>query len=156
MVLELARAASVSNLEGDCFVLFSGEEEGLVGSTHFVTSMTQQERDELAAYFNYDVVAGGARINVVGDDALATRAVDLGTQAGDDIVLGQLPSNASSDFAGFLLAGLPAIMLTVDDLGVLHTVRDTFDFAQQHTEPLQPIADLAFALMQDVLRQSVP
>lgn len=154
LVLELARAAAAAKLPDDCFVLFSGEEEGLVGSSYFVSRMSDDDRNNLVAYFNYDVVAGGTQIDVIGDHDLATRVVTLGTEAGDDIALAQIPRGASSDFASFALANLPTVMMTVDDLGVLHTEQDTFDFAKQHTEPLQPIANLAFELIQDVLRPS--
>jgi aminopeptidase YwaD len=156
MVLELARASAAAELPDSCFVLFSAEEEGLLGSAHFVTQMSGGERDTLVAYFNYDVVAGGTQIDVIGDDGLAARAVALGTAAGGDVVLSQLPQGASSDHASFLLANLPAVMMTVDDLGVLHTEQDTFDFARLHTESLQPIANLAFELIQDVLRPATP
>ncbi len=156
LVLELARAAAAAELSDDCFVLFSGEEEGLLGSAYFVTQMSDDEKNNLVAYFNYDVVAGGAQIDVIGDHDLATRAVTLGTAAGGNFVLAQIPQGQGSDHASFLLSNLPAVMMTVDDLGVLHTEQDTFDFAKQHVELLQPIANVAFELIQDVLRPATP
>jgi aminopeptidase YwaD len=156
LVLELARAAAVAGLSDHCFALFSGEEAGLSGSRHFVAEMSQEEREMLVAYVNYDVVAGGTEIAVVGDQDLAGRAVAHGEEAGESIFYTELPSNASSDHASFARAGMPNVMITVDDLGVLHTEQDTFDFAQQHVQPLQPIADIGFSLIQEVLRPAAP
>ena len=156
LVLELARAAAAAELAGGCFVLFSAEEEGLLGSEYFVSQMSGEDRNNLVAYFNYDVVAGGTQIDVIGESGLEARAVTLGAAGGGNFVIGRLPEGTNSDHASFLKAGIPALMLTVDDLGVLHTERDTFDFARLHTEALEPIAGLAFQLMQDVLRPSTP
>jgi aminopeptidase YwaD len=156
LVLDLARASASAGLSDNCFVLFSGEEEGLLGSAYFVSQLTDAEKSDLLAYFNYDVVAGGTQIEVIGDQDLAERAVALGTRAGDDIALSRLPAGASSDFASFQKAHIPTVMLTVDDLGVLHTDRDTFAFANMHSAPLAPAAKLAFELIQDVLLPGTP
>ena len=156
LVLELARASSAAGLTDHCFALFSAEEEGLLGSKHFVSLMSEEAKTNLAAYFNYDVVVGGATVDVIGDVDLATEAVALGTQAGGDFVLAKLAQGSSSDHASFSKVGIPVAMMTVDDLGVLHTERDTFEFASQHTEPLQPIADAAFELIQSVLPTASP
>ncbi len=156
LVLELARATAAAGLTDHCFALFSAEEEGLLGSKHFVSLMSDGEVDSLAAYFNYDVVAGGTTVDVIGDADLSTQVVTLGTAAGGDFVLAEIGRGASSDHASFALAGVPVAMMTVDDLGVLHTERDTFEFAARHTEPLQRIASTAFELIQAVVRPVGP
>ncbi|QGK70565.1 M20/M25/M40 family metallo-hydrolase [Allosaccharopolyspora coralli] len=38
------------------FAFWGAEEVGLVGSTHYVDTLSQQERDQIAMYLNYDMV----------------------------------------------------------------------------------------------------
>ncbi len=148
VVLDLARAAAAAGLTGDCFALFGAEEIGLVGSAYLVAHLSATEKRQLAAVFNYDVVAGDAMAVVIGDEALAQQALALGQTAGLDVEIGRLPEGASSDHASFLKAGIPALMLTVDDLGIIHTARDTL--ANLRPAPLETIANLGFALLSEV------
>jgi aminopeptidase YwaD len=145
LVLELARASAAAGLTDHCFALFDGEEEGLVGSRHFVSALDSAERQAMRAYYNYDVVAGDARIIVIGDDRLIEDTIALGAEVGVPVEPGRLPEGAGSDFASFRDAGIPTVMLTVDDLGIIHTPEDTFENLQ--AAPIGPIARLGFALL---------
>lgn len=155
-VLELARAASAAGLKDHCFALWSAEEVGLLGSKHFVSHMTEAQRAALTAYFNFDVVAGGTEVDVIGDPDLSGQAIGLGSSTNSAFVQATVPAGASSDHASFATAGFRILMFTVDDLGVLHTEDDTFEFARQHTEALQPIADVAFRMLRAPLEPVTP
>lgn len=148
VVLELARVTAAAGLTEHCFMLFGAEEEGLVGSRHFVSQLSEQERADLEAVITYDVVAGDTELVAIGDDGLVQQAVALGQAAGQSVRVSMLPEGASSDFASFLDAGLPALMLTVDDFGIIHTPLDTFE--NLRPEPLGPAAELGLALLREV------
>lgn len=150
LVLELARATAVAGLEGHCFALFGAEEVGLVGSAHFVSQLTEEERAALEVYYNYDLVAGEGDPGVVATGDLLERALALADKAGLDVVEGGLPQGASSDHASFLDERIPSLMLTVASdpaFDLIHTARDTL--ANLVEAPIAPIATLAFALLAD-------
>jgi aminopeptidase YwaD len=146
VVLELARAVAAAGNAGHCFALWSGEEEGLIGSAHFVDQLSIDERRALEAYYNYDVVAGALPINALGSQSLIEAATAVGSQLGFRIESAALPQGQSSDFASFQAIGIPTLMFIVDDMGVLHTEQDTF--ANMRQEPLEPIARIGLALLQ--------
>ena len=147
LVLELARAAAAAGLSGHCFVLFGAEEPGLLGSAFFVAELSDEEREALAAYINYDVVAGDAPPVLIGGEELLARAEALAARTGVDVASGSLPENASSDHASFLDAGIPVLMLTTE-FGLIHTEEDTF--ANLEPALLESIATLGFALLQEL------
>ena len=151
LVLELARAAAAAGLSGHCFALFGAEEPGLVGSAFFVAELSGEEREALAVYFNYDVVAGDAPPLLVGGGELLDRAEALAGRTGVDLAAGSLPEGASSDHASFLEADIAALMLTTE-FRLAHTEEDTL--ANLDAALLEPIATLGFALLQEAGRES--
>jgi aminopeptidase Y len=58
------------------FALWGAEESGLVGSTHYVTTLSQGERDKIALYLNFDMIGSPNHVFFVydGDDSDATGA----------------------------------------------------------------------------------
>jgi aminopeptidase YwaD len=150
MVLELARAAAAASLSGHCFVLFGAEEEGLLGSAFFVSELSEEERDELKAFFNYDVVAGDARPLVIGGEELLDRAETQAERAGLDIQLSARSREIISDHRVFLNAGIPALMLTTPDFDRVHTAGDTL--ANLEPPSLDAIAALGFGFLSEIGR----
>ena len=146
IVLELARAAASAGLSDHCFMLWGGEEGGLLGSRFLVSALTEAELDVLEGVFNYDAAAGPGAPQLIGGTALANRARELADGLGQDAVVTVLQQNSGSDHVAFLEKGIAALMLTAPDAGTLHTPSDTFD--NLITASLQPIADLGFAILQ--------
>lgn len=146
IVLELARSAAVAGLSDHCFMLWGGEEGGLLGSRFLVSALTEAELDVLEGVFNYDAAAGPGQPQLIGATALSDRAKELADGLGQDAVVTVLPQNTGSDQFAFLEKGIAALMLTAPDAGTLHTPSDTFD--NLITASLQPIADLGFAILQ--------
>ncbi|MER5393646.1 M28 family metallopeptidase [Saccharopolyspora sp. NPDC002686] len=104
------------------FAFWGAEEEGLVGSTHYVQSLPQAERDQIAAYLNFDMVGspnagyftydgddsdgegagpgpeGSAQIEKLLNDSLAAAGVET---EGTDF-------DGRSDYGPFIEVGIPA------------------------------------------------
>ncbi len=146
LVLELARTAAAAGLTGHCFVLFSAEELGLVGSAFMVSEFSAAEVESLEAMYNYDASAGFAPPFLIGTPELTEEARTLASDLSIEASITTLPENASSDHASFLEAGIPALMLTAEDTGLLHTPQDTFENMLQ--ESLAPLLELGFGLLQ--------
>lgn len=148
LVLELARAAAAAGLSGHCFVLFGAEETGLNGSAFFVAELARDERDELAAFLNFDVVAGDGRPLISGGSGLIELAERLADAAGLDVKLNRQPEEIPSDQRSFLARAIPVVVLTSQDFGRIHTLADSFENLSLDT--LEPIATLGFALLQEL------
>ena len=148
IVLELARAAASAGLSDHCFVLWGGEEGGLQGSRFLISELTDNEIELLEAVFNYDAAAGPGEPQLIGATSLAGQAKALADELGLPAGITVLPENASSDHTAFLDADIAALMLTAPDAGTLHTPDDTFENLVETS--LQPIADLGFALLQQI------
>ncbi|MBB5377091.1 Zn-dependent M28 family amino/carboxypeptidase [Deinococcus metalli] len=132
-VLEIARRAATTPLGGrSTFVLFDGEEDGLLGSRAFVKDNTAMVQG-LKAMLNFDMVGVNVMpLSISGTPALMDTARRAGLPtAGSDI--------GRSDHVPFRDAGVPAAMFyrgedanyhkpgdTVLDLGL---VRETADVA---------------------------
>jgi Zn-dependent M28 family amino/carboxypeptidase len=74
-LLELALKLSGETVNNKVrFAFWSGEEEGLVGSTFYVDSLSQEQQFDIALYLNFDMIASPnwARFLYDGDDSDAT------------------------------------------------------------------------------------
>ncbi len=117
LVLELARA--FQNVETDKeirFIAFGSEETGLLGSDHYVNSLSQKERDRILGVFNADMVATNYdkaknlyAMTPNGSPNLVTdAALQAGKQLNNDLVLqGKF---GSSDHVPFAEVGIPAAL----------------------------------------------
>ncbi|HEX2987531.1 MAG TPA: M20/M25/M40 family metallo-hydrolase [Chloroflexota bacterium] len=127
-LLEVARAARGRAFPFDVeFVLFGDEEVGLVGSKKYVASLSKEQRSQLIAMVNLDMVGAGTRLEAGGDHALVGRVQQAGLR--DDYQIAELPpgQNSTSDHASFLEAGIPAVMLHRGEDPNYHTSLDTSD-----------------------------
>ena len=71
-ILETAQNMRKSNgVNKVRFALWGAEESGLVGSTHYVTNLTQAEKDKIALYLNFDMIGSPNHVFFVydGDDS---------------------------------------------------------------------------------------
>jgi aminopeptidase YwaD len=112
------------SLGANCFVLFGGEEKGLVGSRAFVTSLSPEQRARIRAVLNLDMVGvGDDSWLLIGSTNLQNQGQVLADQLGIKARRGQL-DGASSDHASFINAGIPALMLHRWEDPLLHTPQD--------------------------------
>ena len=74
-VLEVARLVAARKLTGEnCFVLFSAEEFGLIGSHAFVDALSPEALAAMQAMLNLDVVGVSGTLGLVGDAGLVEQA----------------------------------------------------------------------------------
>lgn len=107
LVLELAlKLAETEDADGVCFAFWGAEELGLLGSQHYVDTLSEAELERLRAYLNFDMVASpNAAPFAYGDPAL----VALFEASFAERTLPLLPETlgGASDHAPFDEAGVP-------------------------------------------------
>jgi hypothetical protein len=114
VVMELARAFSVARIRprrSILFVLFGGEEMGLLGATHFAQHLPAPIQ-KISAMFNFDMEGEGDRAFVqISQEPAALKAdierADASVQIIDGSSFFKGVGVRSSDFAPFFLQGIP-------------------------------------------------
>jgi len=173
LVLELARVFRGYNTDKEIrFIAFGSEERGLLGSRYYVNQLSQEERDQILAVFNSDMVSTSYPLvthlyamTVDGIPNLVTDAAEAaGGRLGNSSILpGEF---GSSDHVPFYQAGIPAalfIWMRVDSWDplvyyiekVYHTPQDTID-ENVSLERMQNALDIIGAAVFDVSRKEVP
>ncbi len=122
-ILETALLLANSHPENTLrFAWWAAEEQGLVGSADYVAGLSQAERDRIAVYMNYDMVASPNFIFGVYDADQSTFeapvVVPPGSTAIEDVyesyytMVGQPYDDSEfsgrSDYEAFILAGIPS------------------------------------------------
>jgi Zn-dependent M28 family amino/carboxypeptidase len=136
-VLAIARAQAGRSTTHDLrLVLFGGEEQGLFGSTQYVSGLNAAERARISAVINMDMIAckntgtatvllEGASVSQGMIDALAGIA-----QASTSLAVQTSLDPFNSDHVPFNDAGIPAV-LTIEGTDSandrVHTDRDTLE-----------------------------
>lgn len=129
VILALAEALSGQSLPFTVrFVSFGAEEVGLVGSRHYVASLSDTELGRIKAMLNFDVVGSGAYTAVSGDRELTDVASELAADLQVQAQTGRLPRGATSDHAPFEIAGVPVLFLWAPDISRINSPRDTLEF----------------------------
>ena len=109
-------------------LLFGSEEVSLSGSTHYVEQLTEQERSEIIGMINFDVPGSGHTLEVDGDLSLVLAAVGVAEQEGI-LLEDHLARGVSySDQRPFQDAGMPAIVVTGNDVSRVNSSEDTLEF----------------------------
>jgi aminopeptidase YwaD len=145
-VLEIAAVLMQNGGAGNnCFVLFGAEELGLLGSRHFVSTLSPEEQDQIKAMLNFDMVGvGDDTWWLIGTPELQQRMGELAAGLGIDAIPSSL-AGTSSDHASFLQAGIPALMFHRWQDPLLHTPQDVAD--RVRPELLEQAARMGLALL---------
>lgn len=138
-LMEIARIfASKSTAHDLKLVLFGGEEQGLLGSQHFVDNMTQNDRVRLKSVVNMDMIAvvngtQGLTVLLEGGDPVS-RAMMTGLanaaymHTNLTVTTSFTPYN--SDHVSFIKSQLPAVLTIEGDDSAnknVHSANDTLD-----------------------------
>jgi aminopeptidase YwaD len=128
-LLDVARVLNLRGQEeGVCFVAFGAEEAGLLGSRHFVATLTSQGQPSPQAMVNLDMVGVGAEWQLMGSPSLVEK-IDQGAAA---LGLDPVPTEPSldSDHTSFIEADIPAVFIYRSEDPRQHTEFDQAEFVQ--------------------------
>jgi peptidase M28-like protein/PDZ domain-containing protein len=151
IVLGLARAfaAAGGTPRTLIFILFTGEEEGLLGSAHYVRHPSVA-LDRTVAMLNFDMVGRlrERRLHVAGIESgagLRAFVMSVASGTGLDLSLGDTPF-APSDHTSFYEAGTPVLFFHTEGHDDYHTPRDTAD--KINAAGMAQVADIAGRLVE--------
>ncbi|WP_342433380.1 M28 family peptidase [Neobacillus sp. FSL H8-0543] len=166
-VLELARVMAKTQIDTELrFVTFGAEEKGLLGSSYYASTFSEEEADRIVAHFQMDMIgsrdaggdhpAGGLIMYTI--DGKKNLVTDLGSAAGartaaaETIPMGQL---GRSDHEPFHLLGIPAALFIHSPLEPwYHTPADTIDKIDKNK--LQETAEIVGASVYQIARPDTP
>ena len=130
-VLELARLFAATPPDRSVrLIFFTGEEWHLLGSRHYVSTLTLRERDAIDFVVNLDGLGRGDFLEAfAGPDAFSfefrRRVLDHAAATGRDLKLAsRFPPTKGTDDASFHAAGIPSAFVTFNDLHRLHQPDD--------------------------------
>lgn len=146
MTLELARVLKLFPTDTEIrFITFGAEEVGLLGSTHYVNSLPEDERNRIVANFNLDMVGSRDAGNLVlatidGEPNLVTElAQETSTRLNGEAT--PIRSGGSSDHVPFAEVGIPAaLFIHSPSEPWYHTPDDTIDKISK--EKLKDVASI--------------
>jgi Zn-dependent M28 family amino/carboxypeptidase len=129
-VVEIASVlASRGEMGSNCFVLFGGEELGLLGSKAYVDAMSDADKRRLRAMLNFDMVGFGTQPwYLIGTPSMQAQAAAVASGLGIETQTRSLASTGGgSDHASFTDAGMPAVFFYRADDPEWHRPGDTVD-----------------------------
>ncbi len=150
-VLEIAAMmAKNGEMGNNCFVLFGGEELGLLGSKYYVSQLDQAAKAQLKAMLNFDMVGVGDQAWwLIGSADLQQRMGAIAKQIGiNDTMPSTLIRGLSSDHASFEAAGIPVLMFHRWEDPLLHTPQDVS--ARVQPNYLEQAARMGIALLESL------
>ncbi|WP_053591827.1 M28 family peptidase [Bacillus sp. FJAT-22090] len=159
MTLELARV--LKNISSDTeirFVTFGAEELGLLGSSHYVESLSEDEKNRIVANFNLDMVgsknAGNLILQTI--DGKPNLVTDLSQEASEKLNGEPTPFNQGerSDHVSFAEAGIPAALFIHHPTEEwYHTPQDTIDKISK--SKLQDVAEIVgLAILNQIVSEN--
>ena len=133
-------------------VAFGSEELGLFGSRWYVSELTAEERESTIVMLNFDALAGGTNLGVLGDDGLVSDLVDIGERKGIPLrTYAALPGGGSSDHAPFDEADIPTVFFLDEEFSRIHTAEDKLEFV--NAQSMGNAAALAIGLLDRLARR---
>jgi len=133
-------------------VAFGSEELGLFGSRWYVSELTAEEREPTIVMLNFDALAGGTNLSVLGDDGLVSDLVDIGERKGIPLrEYAALPGGGSSDHAPFDEVDIPTVFFLDEEFSRIHTAEDRLEFI--NAQSMGNAAALAIGLLDRLARR---
>jgi len=123
-ILEIAEAMGKTKPRNAVrFIWFSAEESGLLGSTHYVTTLSTEAKQDIAAMLNFDMLASPNFVRFVYDGDLSSfpgpvggapaasaqiEKIFLDYFAAHGLATAPTPFDGRSDYRAFIQNGIPA------------------------------------------------
>ncbi len=133
-VMEAARVISKQKLDCDIkFIAFGAEEIGLVGSNYYVASLTSNEKNNIIAMLNLDMVGVGDTLTVYTMDEFAeSLPADLAVSCMNKFnYKNERRAQGSSDHVAFESSLIPVAYFEYGPDENYHTDKDTIDRIQK-------------------------
>ena len=130
------------------FVAFGSEELGLLGSKHYVESLSAAEQGRVVAMLNFDALANGDRLGILGSRNLTGLALEEGAARGIDVRVSAGLQGGGSDHLSFSDVEIPVLMFFSEDFSRIHTPEDTLSFVNPRL--LGDAAVVALALLRSL------
>ena len=114
VALALAAQLDGNNSQSVCLriLIFSAEEQGLIGSEQYVASLAESEKQKILAVLNLDCVAGSSKLSAMISEFDYLREVVLASSKISGIPVDIFePLVANSDHYNFAMADIPALRL---------------------------------------------
>jgi aminopeptidase YwaD len=127
------------------FVAFGSEELGLLGSRHYVDSLSVAEQGRVEAMLNFDALANGERLGILGSSKLTGLALEEGAVRGIDVRASAGLQGGGSDHSSFSDVSIPVLMFFAEDFSRIHTPEDTLSAVNPRL--LGDAATLALAVL---------
>ncbi len=145
-VIEIARVAAARDLPGaHCYVLFGAEEYGLLGSEHYVSQLSDTDRNAIRAMINLDVIGFGDDLQLIGSEDTVEVARVAAEAENIDTEIARGPQGGGSDHQSFEDAGIPVVFFYRED-NLIHTQQDAID--RINPEHLEETARIAYATLE--------
>ena len=127
VVLELARTMAARPTPFTLqFVGFDAEEIGLVGSSHFVSQLTEAQRQSVVGMINLDMIGVGDKSLIGGSEEMMRLAQAAGARSG--LTLGSFNESTGSDHASFMRAGIPSLFIYRSNDPNYHSPNDRAEY----------------------------
>ncbi len=125
-------------------VLFGAKNHGLLGSKHYVETMTVDEIGGTIAVLNFDSLGAGSALTATGDPYLTSEAIDIGEEL-DAPIARRVAAFALADDMSFEEAGIPALLLSSSDAYRIDPTDD--DIERINPDLLGYAAEIAIAML---------
>lgn len=123
VLLTVARQLAGQALAGEVRIIaFGAEEEGLLGSSYYVRSLAEEQRQRILGMINLDVVGADVPLAVQGEPQLADTVRSVARRL--NIEVGGV-RDAPGDHLSFLRQRIPAVLLCTPDFSRIHSAQDT-------------------------------
>ena len=128
VLLTMARELSQQSFPFELrLIAFGSEELGLLGSRHYVESLSPEQQGGVIAMLNFDALGNGSGLRARGDDILTKPVMEDSQARGIELRLRQSRGRGGSDHASFAAVDIPYIFFSSNDFSRLHTPEDTLE-----------------------------
>ncbi len=149
VAIEVARVLAARDYPYTVVVVaFGAEEIGLFGSKHFVAQLSAEERQQIIAMVNLDMVGVGENLRLAGSEELVALAEKAAGRLGLSPARLTDARAQASDHASFIAAGAPALFITRTPDPNYHTPEDKAAFVQPQL--LAEVGNLAVEVLGEI------
>ncbi|MFN0072005.1 MAG: M20/M25/M40 family metallo-hydrolase [Chloroflexota bacterium] len=128
VITELGRAIQQRSYPFEIrLIAFGAEEVGLIGSSRYVESLSDDDRQRVIGMINLDMVGVGSQWRLGGTPSMVTQAMEAVSNLGESAGRMSMGGNMSSDHASFIEAGIPSVFVHRTDDPNYHTASDRFE-----------------------------